>query len=78
MLLIVNETEIKALKTLKKASKLAKSKTQILVKDGEYTNTNFGNGIDNGIVFNMKDIKNQSMSERRSKERRSRTAFVNA
>lgn len=44
------------MKTLKKASNLAKSKTEILVKNGEYTNSNFGNGIDNGIVFNMKDM----------------------
>ena len=49
-------TEGKALKTLKKASKLVNSKSEIIVKNGEYTNSNYGTGKkDNGIVLNIMD-----------------------
>ena len=41
---------------MKKASQLVISKSEIIVKNGDYTNPNYGNGNkDNGIVFNIKD-----------------------
>ena len=36
---------------------MAISQTEILVKNGEYTNSNFGNGKkDNGLVMHISDI----------------------
>ena len=50
-------SEDTALKTLKAAGKMAVSQTEILVKNGEYTNSDFGNGKkDNGLVMHMSDI----------------------
>ena len=51
------KSEDSALKTLKAAGKMAISQTEILVKNGEYTNSNFGNGKkDNGLVMHISDI----------------------
>ena len=34
---------------------LVKSKSEIILKNGDYTNTNYGNGKDNGITCSIQD-----------------------
>jgi len=47
-------TEETAVKTLRRAMNLAASKTKIVVKNGTYTNNNYGSGDSNGAVMNIK------------------------
>ena len=47
-------TEETAVKTLRRAMNLAGSKTKIVVKNGTYTNNNYGSGDSNGAVMNIK------------------------
>ena len=52
-------TEATAIKTFQKAMKIIQSKTEIIVKNGTYTNYNFGNGNKNNpAVFSINNLNN--------------------
>lgn len=46
------------LKTLGKAGRTIFSETKVVVLPGTYRNNNFGNGHNNGVVMNLKDLSN--------------------